>query len=204
MGLESHRKLPVINFSEKNLKPGSSAWTSTCNDVQRALEECGCFEAKFEKMSPQVYEVAFAGAEELFGLPTEVKMKNTSNKQPYFEYLGQYQSLPLYESLAIDHPTSFDATASFTNLMWPTGNDSFRKNTNNLLRYFKYNEPKMEQSNAGLLPHADKTLFSIIHQGKVSGLQLKLKDDQWVDVPPLPTSFYCHCWRSIDGQYPIP
>ncbi|KAE8669412.1 2-oxoglutarate-dependent dioxygenase AOP2-like [Hibiscus syriacus] len=223
MGLESYPKLPVIDFSDENLKPGSSGWAPTCNDVRRALEEYGCFEAKFEKISPQVHGAAFAGAEELFDLPTEVKTKNTSNK-PYFEYFGQYKSLPLYESLAIDHPTSFDSTASFTNLMWPAGNDRFREsaqsyselvteldrtvarmlfesygvgyyydyysnNTNYLLRYFKYNEPTMEQSNEGLLPHADKTLFSILHQGKVSGLQVKVKDDQWVDIPPSPTSF---------------
>ncbi|GMJ06815.1 hypothetical protein like AT1G52800 [Hibiscus trionum] len=223
MGLESQIKLPVIEFSEENLKPGSSAWASACIEVRRALEEYGCFEAEFEKMPRRIHDAAFAGAEELFRLPTEVKMRNTSTK-PYFEYFGQYKTLPLYESMAIDHPTSLDAATNFTNLMWPAGNDRFResaqsyselvteldrtvarmlfesygvgyyhdyysKNTNYLLRYIKYNEPEMEQSNEGLLPHADKTFFSIIHQGKVSGLQVKVKDDQWIDVPPSPTSF---------------
>ncbi|KAE8686782.1 hypothetical protein F3Y22_tig00111027pilonHSYRG00102 [Hibiscus syriacus] len=155
--------------------------------------------------------------------PTEVKMQNTSNK-PAFHYLGQLKTLPLFESLAIDHPKSFDSTASFTNLMWPDGNDRFgesvqsyselvteldrivarmlfesygvgyyydyySKNTNYLLRYFKYNEPMMEQNNAGILPHTDKTFFSIVHQGNISGLLVKVKDDQWVEVPPSPTSF---------------
>ncbi|KAK8613573.1 hypothetical protein V6N13_101331 [Hibiscus sabdariffa] len=185
-------------------------------------------------MPRQVHDAAFAGAEELFDLPTEVKLRNTSNK-PYFEYLGQYKTQPLYESMAIDHPTSLDATASFTNLMWPAGNDRFResaqsyselvseleqavarmlfesygvgyyhdyysKNTNYLLRYFKYNEATMDkQRNEGLLPHTDITFFSIIQQGNVSGLQVKVKDDQWIDVPPSPTSFLFLAGEALMG-----
>ncbi|KAK8564238.1 hypothetical protein V6N13_005530 [Hibiscus sabdariffa] len=223
MSLESQVKLPVIDFSEENLKPGSSAWASACTDVRRALEECGCFEAKLEKMPRQVHDAAFAGAEELFGLPTEVKKRNTNDKHG-FHYFGQFKSMPLYESLAVENPTSFDATENFTRLMWPDGNDRFResaqsysalvteldqivarmlfesygvgyyydyysKNTSYLLRYFGYKEPMPDQTNAGILPHTDKSFFSIIHQGDISGLMVKVKDGRWVDVPPSPTSF---------------
>ncbi|KAK8305704.1 hypothetical protein V6Z12_D03G079100 [Gossypium hirsutum] len=126
MGLESEMKLPVINFSEENLKPGTSGWASACKDVRRALEEHGCFEAKFDKLPGQLHDAVFATAEELFQLPTEVKMRNTSD-MPFFGYFGQYKTVPLYESLAIDHPTSLDGTQRFTNLMWPAGNDRFRE-----------------------------------------------------------------------------
>ncbi|KAK8561334.1 hypothetical protein V6N12_048408 [Hibiscus sabdariffa] len=188
MSLESQVKLPVIEFSDENLKPGSSAWASACTDVRRALEECGCFEAKFEKMPRQVRDAAFAGAEELFGLPTEVKLRNTNDK-PGFHYFGQFEFMPLYESLAVENPTSFDATSNFTRLMWPDGNDRFRKNTSYLLRYFGYREPMPDQTNAGILPHTDKTFFSILHQGDIGGLMVKMKDGRWVDVPATPTSF---------------
>ncbi|KAL4352924.1 hypothetical protein GQ457_06G003040 [Hibiscus cannabinus] len=223
MSLESQVKLPVIEFSDENLKPGSSAWASACTDVRRALEECGCFEAKFEKMPRQVRDAAFAGAEELFGLPTEVKLRNTNDK-PGFHYFGQFEFMPLYESLAVENPTSFDATSNFTRLMWPDGNDRFResaqsfsepvteldrivarmlfesygvghyydyysKNTCYLLRYFGYREPMPDQTNAGILPHTDKTFFSILHQGDIGGLMVKMKDGRWVDVPASPTSF---------------
>ncbi|XWS11863.1 hypothetical protein CRYUN_Cryun37aG0037600 [Craigia yunnanensis] len=67
--------------------------------------------------------------------------------------------------------------------------DYYTKVTNYLLRYFKYRKPEMNESNAGLLPHTDKTLLSIIHQGHISGLKVKLKDGQWVGVQPSPTSF---------------
>ncbi|KAG8497066.1 hypothetical protein CXB51_008355 [Gossypium anomalum] len=223
MGLESEMKLPVISFSEENLKPGTNGWASACKDVRRALEEHGCFEAKFDKLPGQLHDAVFATAEELFQLPTEVKMRNTSDV-PFFGYFGQYKTVPLYESLAIDHPTSLDGTQRFTNLMWPAGNDRFRESaqrysevvaelhrtvmrmlfesygvgncydyyikiTNYLLRYLRYSEPKMGESNAGLLPHTDKTFLSILHQGDISGLQVQLKDGQWVAPPPSPTSF---------------
>ncbi|KAK8564239.1 hypothetical protein V6N12_036368 [Hibiscus sabdariffa] len=216
MSLESQVKLPVIDFSEENLKPGSSAWASACTDVRRALEECGCFEAKFKKMPRQVHDAAFAGAEELFGLPTEVKMRNTNDKHG-FHYLGQLKSMPLYESLAVENPTSSDATANF---IWMNISESvqsyselvaeldqtvarmlfesygvgyyydyYSKNTSYLLRYFGYREPMPDQTNTGTLPHTDKSFFSIIHQGDISGLMVKVKDGRWVDVPASPTSF---------------
>ncbi|KAL4354812.1 hypothetical protein GQ457_06G003030 [Hibiscus cannabinus] len=231
-------KLPVIDFSEENLKPGSSAWASACTDVRRALEECGCFEAKFEKMHRHVRDAAFVGAEELFGLPTEVKLRNTNDK-PGFHYFGQFEFMPLYESLAVENPTSFDATSNFTRLMWPDGNDRFResaqsyselvteldrtvarmlfesygvgyyydyysKNTTYLLRYFSYTEPMLDQTNAGILPHTDKTFFSIIHQGDISGLMVKVKDDRWVDVPPSPTSFVVMAGDALMVAHSLP
>ncbi|XVF86548.1 hypothetical protein PTKIN_Ptkin18bG0050500 [Pterospermum kingtungense] len=223
MGLESQLSLPVIDLSQENLKPGTSTWVLARNDIRRALEDHGCFEAKFDKVPLELHDAVFATAAVLFSLPTEVKKRNTSNK-PYFDYFGQYKSLPLYESLAVDNPTSLDGTQNFTNLMWPAGNDRFResaqnyselvaelertvmrmvfesygvgnyyddytKRTNYLLRYFKYRTPEMNESNTGLRPHTDKTILSIIHQSHISGLQVKLKDDRWVDVRPSPTSF---------------
>ncbi|MBA0549930.1 hypothetical protein Golob_020923 [Gossypium lobatum] len=237
MGLESEMKLPVINFSEENLKPGTSGWASACKDVRRALEEHGCFEAKFDKLPGQLHDAVFATAEELFQLPTEVKMRNTSD-MPFFGYFGQYKTVPLYESLAIDHPTSLDGTQRFTNLMWPAGNDRFRESaqrysevvaelhrtvmrmlfesygvgncydyyikiTRYLLRYLRYSEPKMGESNAGLLPHTDKTFLSILHQGDISGLQVQLKDGQWVAPPPSPTSFVVMAGDALMVSTPI-
>ncbi|XVE74755.1 hypothetical protein DITRI_Ditri12bG0043300 [Diplodiscus trichospermus] len=223
MGSESQHKLPIIDLTRENLKPGTSTWASACNEVRQALEEYGCFEAIFDKVPQLLRDTVFATAGELFDLPTEVKKRNTSNK-PYFEYFGQYKGLPLYESLAIDNPITLDGTQSFTNIMWPTGNDRFcesaqsfselvaeldrtvtrmvfesygagnyydyyMKVSNYLLRYFYYRKPETNESNTGLNPHTDKTILSIIHQGRISGLEVKFKDGQWVDVQPSPTSF---------------
>ncbi|CAN1303664.1 Probable 2-oxoglutarate-dependent dioxygenase AOP1.2 [Linum perenne] len=62
--------------------------------------------------------------------------------------------------------------------------------TNYVLRYFKYNAPKEDETNVGLSPHIDKSMFTILHQNHVDGLQIKTKDDVWIDVQlNSPTSF---------------
>ncbi|CAN0927707.1 Probable 2-oxoglutarate-dependent dioxygenase AOP1.2 [Linum grandiflorum] len=124
--------IPVVDLSIKNLIPGTKTWFSTCNEVRKAMEEYGYFKAIFHdddsSSSTQLHDDVFAAAEELFSLPTETKMKNTSCK-PYFDYFGQHPVFPLNESLAVDHPTSSLATRSFAGLMWPAGNVSFCKAT---------------------------------------------------------------------------
>ncbi|CAN0879736.1 Probable 2-oxoglutarate-dependent dioxygenase AOP1.2 [Linum grandiflorum] len=61
---------------------------------------------------------------------------------------------------------------------------------NYVMRYFKYNVPKEGETNLGLSPHTDKSIFSILHQNHIDGLQIKTKDDVWVDARlNSPTSF---------------
>ncbi|KAH7565136.1 hypothetical protein ACOSP7_020717 [Xanthoceras sorbifolium] len=127
MGSQSQSRIPVIDLSNEELKPGTKTWVSTCKEIRHALEEFGCFEAIYSKVSMELHNQVFETTKELFDLPTETKMKNKSSK-PYFHYLGQYSNLPLYESLGIDNPTTLDSTQSFTNLMWSSGNDRFCEN----------------------------------------------------------------------------
>ncbi|KAL9460383.1 hypothetical protein AB3S75_003567 [Citrus x aurantiifolia] len=124
MGSQTKSKIPVIDLSKQDLKSGTSTWISTCKDIRHAFEEFGCFEAIYQKFSQELRSEVLASTEELFDVPIEIKVKNTSTK-PYFEYYGQYTIIPLYESLAIDYPDTRNATQSFTNLMWPAGNDCF-------------------------------------------------------------------------------
>lgn len=124
MGSQSPSTIPVIDLSNEDLKPGTKTWVSTCKEIRHALEEFGCFQAIYRKVSLDLHNQTFATAAELFELPTETKKKNTSTK-PYFDYFGQYSVIPLYESLGIDNPTTLESTQSFTNLMWPSGNDRF-------------------------------------------------------------------------------
>ncbi|KAI9160490.1 hypothetical protein LWI28_008597 [Acer negundo] len=124
MRSQSLSTIPVIDLSNEGLKPGTNTWMSTCQDIRLAMEEFGCFEGIYSKVSVELHNQVFGTTEELFDLPTEIKMKNTSTK-PYFDYFGQYSFLPLYESLGIDNPTTLESTQSFTNLMWSFGNDRF-------------------------------------------------------------------------------
>ena len=119
-------KLPTINLSTENLKSGTSSYLASCNEVRGALEDYGCFVVHYEEVSPQLHESLFTEAKELFDLPTDVKMKNISDK-PYFGYVGNHPLIPpIHESLGISNSTTLEGVQSFTNLMWPsTGNDQF-------------------------------------------------------------------------------
>ncbi|KAL5574615.1 hypothetical protein UlMin_016314 [Ulmus minor] len=126
MGAQSPPNFPVIDLSNENLKPGTSSWFKTCNNVRLALEEYGCFEALYDhKMSQQLHQEIFSELKNLFDLPTEIKMKNVSD-HPFFGYVGHHPSIPpIHEGLGIGNATTLEAAQSFTNLMWPQGNDHF-------------------------------------------------------------------------------
>ncbi|KAF5468745.1 hypothetical protein F2P56_012875 [Juglans regia] len=116
-------KLPVIDFSGDNLQ---SYWASTRDKVRQALEEYGCFVALYEKVSSDLDNDVFDSLVELFDLPLETKLRNVSEK-PYHGYFGQNPWLPLNESMGIEDAQVLSRTQSFTNLMWPSGNQNFCK-----------------------------------------------------------------------------
>jgi len=117
-------KLLVVDFTNDNLKPGTSVWSSTCNDIRVALENHGCFIALYDGVSSKLQDSVFRAAEELFDLPTETKIKNIVEK-PYHGYVGQMPIVPLHEGLGIDYATDHEGAQSFTDIMWPDGNRSF-------------------------------------------------------------------------------
>ncbi|KAI3786047.1 hypothetical protein L1987_45174 [Smallanthus sonchifolius] len=69
-------------------------------------------------------DAIFVASQELFDLPTNVKVKNTSDT-PYHGYFGQIPFIPLYEGLGIENATTTHGVERFTKLMWPSGKDSF-------------------------------------------------------------------------------
>ncbi|KAI3521646.1 hypothetical protein L1887_11118 [Cichorium endivia] len=117
-------KLPVIDLSLKNLNPTSSSWITKCDEVMGALEKHGCFIAMYDGVSQELEDRIFLASQELFNLPTEVKVLNTSDT-PYHGYGGQNPLMPLYESLGIENATTTEGAEIFTKLMWPFGNESF-------------------------------------------------------------------------------
>ncbi|XP_047333484.1 probable 2-oxoglutarate-dependent dioxygenase AOP1 [Impatiens glandulifera] len=119
--------LPIIDFAQPDLKPGSPSWDSVRNLVRQALEEYGCFEASFPRIPLEDRKNTFSCLEEVFDLPLQTKVKNTSNK-PYHGYVGQYPTVPLYESMGIDGAQMVENVEEFTRDMWPEGNVTFCKN----------------------------------------------------------------------------
>ena len=125
MGCPAPPKLPTINFSAEDLKPGSSSWLSTAKQVRSALEEYSSFVVQYDKISPELQNSIFGQAADLFEVPLENKVKNVG-EQPYHGYVGPHPGIPLFESLCIDNVTSPQATLEFKNLMWPAGKKNFR------------------------------------------------------------------------------
>ncbi|XP_052198747.1 probable 2-oxoglutarate-dependent dioxygenase AOP1 [Diospyros lotus] len=124
MGSEASLKLPVIDFSGPELRPGSGEWDSVKARVMEALQEYGCFEASFSRVPSDSRKALIDALEELFNLPLEAKLRNTS-KKPFHGYVGQYPMVPLYESMGIDDATDLEKAQGFTRLLWPQGNLSF-------------------------------------------------------------------------------
>ena len=124
MGSQTQSQLPVIDFTDDNMKPGTDAWLSACHVVRTALEEHGCFVARYNKVSKELCDSVVSVMEELFGLPVETKSQKTSDKL-FHGYLGQVSWLPLYESLGIDDPLTMDGCQKFAHIMWPEGNNRF-------------------------------------------------------------------------------
>lgn len=122
MGRQALSKIPVIDFSSEDLKPGTSSWLSTRKAVCHALGEQGCFVAEVgNKISLELHDKIFGTIGELFELPTETKVQNTHDK-PYRGYISVGSA---HESMGIDNATCLEESQKFTNLMWPNGNDHF-------------------------------------------------------------------------------
>ncbi|XP_058728947.1 probable 2-oxoglutarate-dependent dioxygenase AOP1 [Vicia villosa] len=126
MGSETTPKLPLINFNNLNLETKSPNWELVKSQVYKALVEYGCFEAIFDQVSLELRKAIFDSLEELFELPLQTKLLNVS-KKPYHGYVGQYPTIPLYESMGIDDANVYENVKNMTNILWPNGNQSFSK-----------------------------------------------------------------------------
>ncbi|KAG2723017.1 hypothetical protein I3843_02G131300 [Carya illinoinensis] len=124
MSSETLPKVPIIDFSNDKLKPGTNFWSSTCKDVRRALEEYGSFIAVYDKVTKVLEKAIHDAGKEFFDLPIETKVKNTPERT-YHGYVGDIPVIPLHESTGIDNATTLEGTQKFTNLMWPNGNEHF-------------------------------------------------------------------------------
>ncbi|KAK7396204.1 hypothetical protein VNO78_17039 [Psophocarpus tetragonolobus] len=129
MGSQAESELHVVDFTDETMKPGTNAWLSACTVVRTALEDKGCFLARYDKISKELCDSVVLAMEQLFGLPLETKAQKTSNKL-FHGYLGQVSWLPLYESLGIDDPLTMQGCQKFAHIMWPQGNHPFCESLN--------------------------------------------------------------------------
>ncbi|KAK4719229.1 hypothetical protein R3W88_017567 [Solanum pinnatisectum] len=119
-------KLPKIDFSHEDLKPDTLVWSQVKSQVHRALVEYGCFEASFDKIPIHLRKSIFESLQEIFDLPLQTKLQNISTK-PFHGYVGQFPSLPLFESMGVDDANIPRKAEKFAQILWPQGNPSFCK-----------------------------------------------------------------------------
>ncbi|KAK7818428.1 putative 2-oxoglutarate-dependent dioxygenase aop1 [Quercus suber] len=113
MAIQTQAKIPVVDFSNEDLKPGSSSWSSMYRDVCRALEEYGCFVAELGSKFPlEIHDT-------IFGAVRELNQKEINLRNGYFPQA-------LFERMAIDNGNSPEDTQKLTNIFWPNGNVHFR------------------------------------------------------------------------------
>ncbi|KAJ8560079.1 hypothetical protein K7X08_004137 [Anisodus acutangulus] len=117
-------KLPIIDFSHEDLKPGTLVWNQVKSQVHKAIVEYGCFQASFDKIPIHLRKSIFESLQEIFDLPLPTKIRNIS-KKPYHGYVGQYPQVPLYESMGIDDANIPNKAEKFTQILWPEGNPTF-------------------------------------------------------------------------------
>lgn len=117
-------RLPIIDFSNQTLKPGTPAWDKVRSQVREALEEFGCFEAQFDKIPLDIRTEIFDALQDLFDLPLQTKLRHVS-KMPFHGYVGQYPAAPLYECMSIDDSNIHEKVESLTHTLWPQGNPKF-------------------------------------------------------------------------------
>lgn len=124
MASETVSNLPIVDLTKEILKPNTTSWNQACADVRGALEEHGCFLALYDQVPSELNKEVFDLLKDLFDLPLETKVKNSSDLA-FYGYVGQLPHAPLHESLGIPDATTVEGVERFSNLMWPSGNKRF-------------------------------------------------------------------------------
>ncbi|KAK8493528.1 hypothetical protein V6N13_029569 [Hibiscus sabdariffa] len=118
-------RLPIIDFSKHELKPGSPEWDSVKLQVRQALEEFGCFQAMLDQVL-DLRKPVLGALEELFDLPLQTKQLYVSDK-PFRGYYGVASGVG-QECMVIDDAKLVEnIERGLTNTLWPQGNVSFSK-----------------------------------------------------------------------------
>ncbi|CAN8259217.1 unnamed protein product [Cochlearia groenlandica] len=119
--------LPVIDFSSRDLIPGTPEWDSVRARVRKALVEYGSFEALFDGVSMEQRNYLFKASEEIFDLSLETKL-GTKTKELIYDGYMTIPTMPLYESMGFYGVENPKVVQNLTLKIWPQGNNTFSEN----------------------------------------------------------------------------
>lgn len=57
-----------------------------------------------------------------------------------------------------------------------------------VLRLIRYESPNLSGTNFGARAHTDKNFITVLHQNGINGLQVQLRNGNWIDVDFPPSS----------------
>nr|GLL21183.1 probable 2-oxoglutarate-dependent dioxygenase AOP1 [Ipomoea trifida] len=123
MSTQTNPKLPIIEFTDENMRVGTASWRTTSYEVRRGLEEYGCFAAVYDKVSWELRDAMFKHCKHLFELPLETKLRNTCDVYG-FGYAGNFATMPLAEYFGIKDGVSPESTINFSKQMWPDADNT--------------------------------------------------------------------------------
>ncbi|MBA0776830.1 hypothetical protein Gotri_011773 [Gossypium trilobum] len=150
--------VPVIDFSNQNLKPGSPEWDLVKSQVREASGEYGCFEALFDPILG-LRKAVFGALQETLDLPLQTKKLCVSDK-PFRGYLNPRSGV--FQSLAMDDACiaeNIDRCISF--LEDNTTNTSPNKGAILLIIWFLFGS-KTPASFTQLASELEKTILKMI------------------------------------------
>ncbi|KHN30393.1 Gibberellin 20 oxidase 1 [Glycine soja] len=169
---ESQHPLPVIDFSDENLKPGTGTWVSACDVVRGSYAGQRSDIPLFESMA--------------IDNPLNDKdcHKYTTNMWPqgndqFSESVNSYAN----EVVELDYLVKRMAFQSYG--LDNKKCNSLLESTDYVLRCYKYRTPKKGETNLGVRPHTDSGFLTILNQ-KLNSLKIQLKDGEWFKVDASP------------------
>ncbi|PHU15687.1 hypothetical protein BC332_16892 [Capsicum chinense] len=124
MGVYSAPKLGFEKSSE--LKKGSEKWNLLRDEVSKALEEYGCFEALLDGEIPKVK--LYEKLKEVFNINLEKIIGDTQSVLVGSDSHNYELQAPLQQRLDIPYVLNDGAIENFSKNFWPNGESEFRLN----------------------------------------------------------------------------
>ncbi|XP_010459096.1 PREDICTED: probable 2-oxoglutarate-dependent dioxygenase AOP1 isoform X2 [Camelina sativa] len=119
-------ELPIINLSDKNLKPDTELWNSTRDRVREAMEHHGWFVAEYNNFPVELHQSILGAAKELLDLPPDIKIKKDNHKAGHGYITMMSDAQLVHEGLGVDQVNDVQQCRRFSRLMWPDHHDNDR------------------------------------------------------------------------------
>ncbi|KAA3453014.1 putative 2-oxoglutarate-dependent dioxygenase AOP1 [Gossypium australe] len=172
MSSKTQAMVPVIDFSNQNLKAGSPEWDLVKSQVREALEEYGCFEALFDPIL-ELRKAVFGALQEVFDLPSQTKkLKTLASFGQLTSELEKKILKMILESFGLEKYM-----------------DELTDTANYQLRIMKYEKPNTNQQTMMAPAHCDQNMMTLLYQDEVNGLEIQNKDGEWMNMKLSPSSF---------------